>query len=101
MGLQFINLLIGHYSKINYTKEGLGMIFIDIANYKKIIIQIDFAEIEEKYKVLRSLIDIYVIKNEEKAINGYLKTESETVLKNEKEETIKDYIDNKIKNERE
>ena len=37
-----MNLLISHYSKINYTKEGLGMIFIDIANYKKIIIQIDF-----------------------------------------------------------
>ena len=42
IGLQFMNLLISHYSKINYTKEGLGMIFIDIANYKKIIIQIDF-----------------------------------------------------------
>jgi hypothetical protein len=48
--------------------------------------------------VLRSLIDIYVIKNEEKAINGYLKTEKETALKNQKEETIKDYIENKAKN---
>lgn len=61
------------------------MIFIDIANFKKIIIQIDYPEIEEKYKVLRSLIDIYVIKNEEKAINSYLKTEREIVLKNEKD----------------
>ena len=48
--------------------------------------------------MLRSLIDVYVIKNEEKAINAYLKTEKESVLKNEKEETIKDYIDNKVKN---
>jgi uncharacterized protein (DUF486 family) len=45
MGTQFINLLIVHYSKISYTKEGLGLIFIDIANFKKIIIQIDFPEI--------------------------------------------------------
>lgn len=37
-----MNLLIQHYSHILYTKEGLGNIFIDIANYKKIIIQIDF-----------------------------------------------------------
>jgi len=58
-----LNLLIQHYSQIPYTKDGLGNIFIDIANYKKIVIQIDSEAIDHKYKILRSLIDIYVIKN--------------------------------------
>lgn len=61
------------------------MIFIDIANYKKVIMQMDFPEIDQKYKVLRCLIDIYVIKNDEKSINAYVKSEKEDVLKNEKE----------------
>ncbi len=76
------------------------MMFIDIANYKKIIVQIDFPEIQEKYKVLRSLIDVYVIKNEDKAINSYIKTEKEGALKNQKDEVIKRYVDNKVRNQR-
>lgn len=85
IGIQFLTLLIEHYSLIRYNKEGLGMIFIDIANYKKVIMQMDFPEIDQKYKVLRCLIDIYVIKNDEKSINAYVKSEKEDVLKNEKE----------------
>lgn len=63
IGTQFIGLLIQHYAQIAYTKEGLGNIFIDIANYKKIVIQVDCDLVDQRYKVLRSLIDIYVIKN--------------------------------------
>jgi hypothetical protein len=42
LGIQFLNLLISHYGKITYSKEGLGALFFDIANYKKVVVQIGF-----------------------------------------------------------
>lgn len=41
---------------------------MDIAKYKTVISQFYNEEVEGKFKILRSLIDIYVIKNDEKAI---------------------------------
>jgi hypothetical protein len=73
LGLQFVNHIIKYYSQIVYTKDGLSRIFMDIAKYKTIIGQFNNEEIDNKFKILRSLIDIYVIKNEEKAIEDYIK----------------------------
>lgn len=41
---------------------------MDIAKYKSIISQFFSEEVENRFKILRSLIDIYVIKNDEKSI---------------------------------
>ena len=73
LGNQFINLLIDHFSLIRYQKEGLTALFSDIANFKKIVSQINVEEVEKLYKNLRTLIDIYVIKNDEKTINDFIK----------------------------
>ena len=41
--------------------------------------------VEEKFRVFKSLIDIYVLKNEEKELSSYVKTEREGVLRSEKD----------------
>jgi hypothetical protein len=66
LGLQFINMLINHYATINYTKDGLGAIYVDIGGFGKILKLLNLSSIDERYKVLKSLIDIYVLKNDEK-----------------------------------
>lgn len=45
--------------------------------------------------MFKSLIDIYVLKNDEKELSGYLKTEKEGVLKSEKDDIIRCYLLNK------
>ena len=56
--------------------------------------------VEEKFRVFKSLIDIYVLKNEEKELSSYVKTEREGVLRSEKDETIRLYLLNKQRNEK-
>ena len=100
LGLQFCGLLSNYYSSIAYSKDGLSRIFIDIAKYKSLISMFGCEEVENRFKALRCLIDIYVIKNEEKAIVSYISTEKEGTLQHEKEETINKFINNKMLQER-
>jgi len=51
--------------------------------------------VEERFKIFKCLIDIYVLKNDEKEIGNYIKNEKEGVLVNEKDEIIRAYILNK------
>ena len=69
---------------------------MDIAKYKTVISQFYNEEVESKFKILRSLIDIYVIKNDEKAIEDYLKVE-QNLSKLEHKKTIEAYVINKLK----
>jgi hypothetical protein len=52
-------------------------------------------QVEERFKIFKCLIDIYVLKNDEKEIGNYIKNEKEGVLVNEKDEIIRAYILNK------
>jgi hypothetical protein len=56
--------------------------------------------IEERFKVFKSLIDIYVLKNDEKELNSYIKTEKEGPLATEKDDVIRLYVQNKQRVER-
>lgn len=72
---------------------------MDIAKYKTTIVLFMNEEVENKFKVLRSLIDIYVIKNDERSIEDYVKGEV-NLNKLELKKTIEAYISNKIKCEK-
>lgn len=72
---------------------------MDIAKYKTTIVLFMNEEVENKFKVLRSLIDIYVIKNDERSIEDYVKGEA-NLNKLELKKTIDTYILNKIKCEK-
>lgn len=72
---------------------------MDIAKFKTAIAQFFSEEVESKFKILRSLIDIYVIKNDEKSIEDYIK--GEAILNNiELKKTIDSFIINKLKCEK-
>ena len=45
--------------------------------------------------MFKSLIDIYVLKNDEKELSNYVKSEREGTLRGEKEDLIRSYIVNK------
>lgn len=74
LGLQFVNLLIQHYCRINYTKDGLGGIYVDVGGFGKILKMINIGVVEERFRIFKGLIDIYVLKNDEIEINNYIKT---------------------------
>jgi len=67
--------LIQHYSTITYSKEGLGGIYVDVSGFGKILKLINIGAVDERFKVFKSLIDIYVLKNDEKELGSYIKTE--------------------------
>jgi hypothetical protein len=71
-----------------------------VSGFGKVLKLIGQPAVEERFRVFKSLIDIYVLKNEEKELSGYLKTEKEGVLLGEKEETIRCYLLNKQRVER-
>lgn len=75
LGMQFCTLLTDYYAQIPYTEEGLSRIFMDIAKFKPLIGMFCCDDVDHRFKVLRTLIDIYVIKNDEKAIMSYVTTE--------------------------
>jgi hypothetical protein len=95
LGVQFVGLLIQHYSSITYSKEGLGGIFVDVSGFGKILKFFPVAAVEERFRVFKCLIDIYVLKNDEKELSAYVKSEREGVLANEKDEIVRAYITNK------
>ena len=99
MGLQLVNELVRFYSQINYNKDGLSKIFMDIAKYKSAVAQFGSEEVENKFKLLRSLIDIYVIKLDEKIIEDYVQAES-LAARVDKDTIIQAYIKNKVRCER-
>ena len=98
LGLQLCSMLINFYSNIRYNKEGLAKLLMDVAKYKNLIAMFSCEEVEQKFRVLRSLIDVYVIKCDEKTMLEYVDNEKETVLSSEPQEIIQKYIQNKIKN---
>ena len=98
--MQFCSLITDYYASIPYTKDGLSRIFIDIAKYKSVITMFNSQEVENKFKVLRSLIDIYVIKNDEKSILKYITDQKEVILQGEKDEIIQKFITNKLMHEK-
>ena len=49
---------------------------MDIAKFKTVVSQFGSEEVENKFKVLRSLIDIYVIKLAEKIVEDYVRAEN-------------------------
>ena len=59
-------MLINHYCSITYNKEGLGAIYVDIGGYGKILKMLNLSSVDERFRVLKSLIDIYVLRNDEK-----------------------------------
>jgi|LakMenE18May11ns_1017448.scaffolds.fasta_scaffold6870445_1 hypothetical protein len=63
----------------------LGGIFVDVSGFGKILKFFPFPTVEEKFRVFKCLIDIYVLKNDEKELNAYIKTEKEGTLSNEKD----------------
>ena len=93
-------MLISHYNSINYNKEGLGAIYVDVGGYGKILKMLNLSSVDERFKVFKSLIDIYVLKNDEKELSNYMKSEREGILKGEKEDLIRSYIVNKQKVEK-
>lgn len=72
---------------------------MDIAKYKTLVSQFLSEEVENKFKLLRSLIDIYVIKNEERTIWEYVKAEP-NLNKEERAKIIQAFISNKYKCEK-
>lgn len=64
LGDQLMKLLIDFYSRVKYTKDGVGKMFIDFNSFKRIISQIDNKEIDKKFKHLYILVDIYILKND-------------------------------------
>ena len=83
LGMQFCTILTDYYSSITYTKDGLSRLFLDIAKYKSLISMFNCNEVDQKFKALRSLIDIYVLKNEEKAIMSFIDEEKKGILQHE------------------
>ena len=77
-----------------------GAIYVDVGGFAKVLKIINNGAVEEKFRVFKSLIDIYVLKNEEKELSSYVKTEREGVLRSEKDETIRLYLLNKQRNEK-
>ena len=88
-------MLINHYSTITYTRDGLGAIYVDLGGYGKILKLLNNPAVEERFRVFKGLIDIYILKNDEKEISHYIKAEKESTLKNEKEDIIRMYVQNK------
>ena len=81
LGLQFVNLLINHYSSITYTKASLGAIYIDVGGFGKVLKMLNLSSVDERFKVFKSLIDVYILKNDEKELSNYIKAEREGVLR--------------------
>ena len=72
---------------------------MDIAKYKTLVSQFLSEDVENKFKLLRSLIDIYVIKNDERTIWEYVKAE-QNLNKEESTKIIQAFIANKYKCEK-
>lgn len=47
---------------------------MDVSGFGKILKFFPTAAVEERFKVFKCLIDIYVLKNDEKELNSYVKT---------------------------
>jgi hypothetical protein len=56
-------MLVNHYSTITYTRDGLGAIYVDLGGYSKILKLLNNHAVEERFRVFKSLIDIYILKN--------------------------------------
>ena len=95
MGLQFVDMLITHYSTIAYSKEGLGGIFVDVSAISKMVKLFNVVSVDEKFKALKCLIDIYVLRNDEKELDHYVRTEKEGALKGQSQDIISAYLKNK------
>jgi hypothetical protein len=47
---------------------------VDVSGFGKILKFFPAAAVEERFKVFKCLIDIYVLKNDEKELSAYVKT---------------------------
>lgn len=68
---------------------------MDVGGFGKILKMINVGVVDERFRIFKGLIDIYVLKNDEIEINNYVKTEKEGIFRNEKDEVIRAYIQNK------
>ena len=72
-----MNLLIEFFANVKYSREGTGKMLVDIAFYRKLINQIDIHEVDQKFKNLQFLTEVYVLKNDEREINQHFKEKRE------------------------
>lgn len=72
---------------------------MDVAKLKTLVAQFQSPEVEARFRLLRTLIDIYVIRNDEKSIEDYLKAEG-LLVDPQLKKIVESYVINKIKCEK-
>lgn len=65
MGCQFCDLLIQHFSTVTISKQGLYQILVDLGHLKKFIYEFGSPVVENQYAGLKTLVDMYLLKNDE------------------------------------
>jgi hypothetical protein len=99
MGSQFCDLLIQHFSTVTYSKQGLYQMFVDLGHLKKFIYEFGSPTVESQYYGLKSLVDMYLLKNDETTLQTHISEEKERSLGGVGQEYITRYLDNKKRNE--